>query len=259
MHPFDSDGVRICYVDIAPHDADTAPGRGEPVMLVHGFASTHAVNWVHTTWTNMLSRAGFRVIALDHRGHGQSEKLYEPAAYGPGIMAEDVRRLMDHLEIHRADVIGYSMGARITAQLAARYPFRVRSAVLGGLGIRLVKGTLFASGIAEAMDAPSLESLTDPMQRMFRSFAEQLGADLRALSACVKGSHIPFTQAEVAQMTMPVLIAAGTADPLATQAKELADMFPDGTLLEIPGRDHNRAVGDKVHKQGVLEFLASRP
>lgn len=259
MHHFDSGGVRICYVDIAPHDHDSAPGRGETVMLVHGFASTHAVNWVHTTWTNMLARSGFRVVALDHRGHGQSEKLYDSSQYGPAIMAEDVRRLMDHLDIHRADVIGYSMGARISAQLSATYPMRVRSAVLGGLGIRLVKGTLFATGIAEAMDAPSLDGLTDPMQRMFRSFAEQLGADLRALSACVKGSHIPFTMEQVKRMTMPVLIAAGTADPLATQAQELADLFPDGTLLEIPGRDHNRAVGDKVHKQGVLDFLASRP
>ena len=122
-----------------------------------------------------------------------------------------------------------------------------------------MEGTLFASGIAEAMDAPSLESLTDPMQRTFRSFADQIGADLRALSACVKGSHIPFSRAQVQQLTMPVLIAAGTADPLAQQARELAAMFPDGTLLEIPGRDHNRAVGDKVHKQGVLDFLASRP
>ncbi|MGL4495746.1 MAG: alpha/beta fold hydrolase, partial [Beijerinckiaceae bacterium] len=129
MHSFDSDGVRIEYIDVAPHDAGLEPGRGDPVMLVHGFASTHAVNWVHTTWTNLLARSGFRVIALDHRGHGRSEKLYDSALYGPAIMAEDVRRLMDHLDIPRADVIGYSMGARITAQLAAAYPFRVRSAV----------------------------------------------------------------------------------------------------------------------------------
>ncbi len=110
MQFFDSDGVRIAYIDFAP-----ASGAGDPVLLVHGFASNHAVNWVNTMWVKTLTRAGYRVIALDNRGHGQSEKLYEPAAYTPAVMAEDARRLLDHLGIERADVMGYSMGARIAA------------------------------------------------------------------------------------------------------------------------------------------------
>jgi pimeloyl-ACP methyl ester carboxylesterase len=259
MHRFSSDGVAIAYIDTAPHEA-VPPGDGGTVMLVHGFASTHQVNWVNTLWTATLGRAGFRIVALDHRGHGQSEKLYDPESYGPAVMAEDVRRLMDHLGIERADVIGYSMGARITAQLAVAHPARVRSAVLGGVGIRLVEGTMFADGIVEAMEARSLDDLAEPMQRAFRVFAEQLGGDLRALAACARGSHRqPLTSTQCAGVLAPVLVAAGTKDPLATGAGDLAALFPDGRLLDIPGRDHNLAVGDRVHKAGVVAFLAERP
>lgn len=258
MHRFSSDGVEIAFIDNPPHE-QVAPGHGDTVVLVHGFASTHAVNWVNTLWTTTLGRAGFRVVALDHRGHGQSQKLYDPALYGPAIMAEDVRRLMDHLEIERADVIGYSMGARITAQLAFAHGGRVRSATLGGLGMRLIEGTLFSTGITEAMDALSIDDVTDPFLRTFRAFADQLKADRKALSACVRGSHLPMTAAQCAAIAAPVLIAAGTKDPLANEPEKLAQLFSNADVLLIPGRDHNLAVGDKVHKQGVLDFLARRP
>ena len=131
MPSFQNDGVDIAYLD---------EGEGEPVVLVHGFASTKEVNWVNPGWVSTLTRAGRRVIALDNRGHGASAKLYDPAAYHSAVMAEDVRALLDHLGIARADVMGYSMGARIAAFLALAHPERVRSVVLGGLGIRLVDG-----------------------------------------------------------------------------------------------------------------------
>ena len=130
MQFFDSDGVRIAYIDVAP-----SQGPGDPVLLIHGFASTHAVNWVNTLWVKTLTGAGHRVIAFDNRGHGQSGKLYDPAAYHSSVMAEDARRLLDHLGVGRADVMGYSMGARITAHLALQHPDRVRSALIGGIGI----------------------------------------------------------------------------------------------------------------------------
>ena len=139
MHSFSSDGVRIAYIDVAPQGGPEAD-RGEPILLIHGFASNHAVNWVNTMWVTALSRAGRRVIALDNRGHGKSEKLYDPAAYDSYIMAEDAIRLLDHLDIARADVMGYSMGARISAHLALVHSERVRALLLGGLGIHLVEG-----------------------------------------------------------------------------------------------------------------------
>jgi pimeloyl-ACP methyl ester carboxylesterase len=254
MQSFSSGGVRIAFVDVPPET-----GAADPVVLVHGFASNHAVNWVNTLWVQALTRAGYRVIALDNRGHGQSEKLYRPEDYDSSVMAGDVRRLLDHLGIARADVMGYSMGARIAAHLAVIDPGRVRSLLLGGLGIRLVHGVGLPMNIADAMEVPSLDSLTDPMQRMFRAFAEQTKSDLKALAACIRGSRQTLTEQEVAEIRAPTLVSVGTADTVAGPAGELASLMPNARALDIPGRDHNLAVGDKAHKQGVLAFLAERP
>ena len=249
-----SAGVRIAYVDFA-----AAGGEGaDTVLLIHGFASNHAVNWVNTLWTKTLGAAGFRVVALDNRGHGQSQKLYEPALYHTTLMAGDALRLLDHLKIERADIMGYSMGARVAAHLALAEPARARSLMMGGLGIHLVEGVGLPLGIADAMEAPSADALADPMQRMFRLFAEQTKSDLRALAACIRGSRQVMSRAEVSSITTPTLIAVGTKDEVAGSAHALADLMPNARALDIPGRDHNLAVGDKVHKQGVLAFLAER-
>jgi pimeloyl-ACP methyl ester carboxylesterase len=174
-------------------------------------------------------------------------------------MAEDGRRLLDHLGIERADVMGYSMGARIAAHMAIASPDRMRSMLLGGLGIHLVEGVGLPLGIADAMEARSLDDLTDPMQRMFRAFADQNRSDLKALAACIRGSRQVLSRAEVASITLPTLVSVGTADDVSGSGQELAALMPNATALDIPGRDHNLAVGDKVHKQGVLDFLARRP
>jgi pimeloyl-ACP methyl ester carboxylesterase len=127
-----------------------------------GFASTHAVNWVFPQWVKSLTTAGRRVIAFDNRGHGRSEKIYDPAAYTTQIMAEDARAVLDHLDIEVADVMGYSMGARIAAFLAKAHKNRLRSMILGGLGHHLVDRGSLPPSIAEAMEAPALADLTDP-------------------------------------------------------------------------------------------------
>jgi pimeloyl-ACP methyl ester carboxylesterase len=254
MQFFSSDGVRIAYIDVPP-----ASGGGDPIVLVHGFASNHAVNWVVPMWVKTLTEAGYRVIALDDRGHGESEKLYRPEAYDTALMAEDVRRLLDHVGVERADVMGYSMGARITAFLSLQHPGRVRSAILGGLGAHLVEGVGLPIGIADAMEAPSADVLTDRTQRMFRVFAEHTKSDLKALAACIRGSRQVLSREEVGRIRVPTLVAVGTKDPIAGSPHELAAMMPDARALDIVGRDHNLAVGDKTHKQGVLAFLAERP
>jgi pimeloyl-ACP methyl ester carboxylesterase len=234
-------------------------GEGEPIVLVHGFASNKEINWVNPSWMTTLVRAGRRAIALDNRGHGQSSKLHDPAAYHSGLMAEDVRALLDHLGLERADVMGYSMGARITAFLALKHPARVRAAIFGGLGIRLVEGVGLPQSIAEALEAPSLRDVSDPMGQMFRSFAEQTKSDLRALAACIRGSRQVLSAADVARITAPVLVAVGTVDQVAGSPEELAALIPGARALPIPDRDHMLAVGDKVYKQGVLDFLNQRP
>jgi pimeloyl-ACP methyl ester carboxylesterase len=251
---FNSGGVSIAYVDIRPEQ-----GHADPILLIHGFASSHAVNWANTLWFKTLTHAGYRVVAFDNRGHGESEKLYRPEDYDSFVMADDARRLLDHLNIERADVMGYSMGARITAHLALKSPERMRSALLGGLGIHLVDGVGLPVAIADAMEAPSLDDLTDPMQRMFRAFAEQTKSDRKALAACIRGSRQSLTREQVGSITLPTLISVGTNDAVAGSGHELARLMPNAKVLDIPGRDHNLAVGDRVHKQGVVEFLAQRP
>lgn len=248
MQRFRHDDVEIAYLD---------EGEGEPIVLIHGFASNAAVNWVQPGWLAALK--GRRVIALDNRGHGASTKLYDPAAYHSSVMAGDVQALLDHLELERADVMGYSMGARIAAFFALEHRDRVRRAVFGGLGIRLVDGVGESERIAAALEAPTLADVQDPSARMFRAFAEQTKSDLRALAACVRGSRQTLTREEVKAITAPVLVAVGTKDTLAGSAQELAALLAHGRALDIPGRDHMLAVGDKVFKAAVLDFLAERP
>lgn len=250
MPSFRNGDVEIAYID---------EGEGQPIVLVHGFASTKEVNWVSTAWVSALTRAGRRVIALDNRGHGASGKLYDPADYHSSIMAEDVRALLDHLSLARADVMGYSMGARITAFLALKHADRMRSVILGGLGIRLVEGVGLPEDIALALEAPSLADVTDPTGRMFRMFAEQTKSDLRALAACMRGSRQTLSREEVARMAAPLLVAVGTNDNVAGSGSALAKLIPGARSLDIPGRDHMLAVGDKVYKEGVLSFLSARP
>ena len=250
MPVFQHDGVEISYFD---------EGEGEPIVLVHGFASNKEVNWVAPGWATTLTRAGRRVIALDDPGHGQSSKLYDPALYSTTLMAGDVRALLDHLGITRADVLGYSMGARITAFLAIDHPEAVRSAILGGLGIHLVEGVGPPTSIAAALEAPALHDVPDQQGRMFRAFAEQTRSDLKALAACIRGSRQTLTRAQVAGIRAPVLVAVGSKDDVAGSAQELAALIPRAHALDIPGRDHMLAVGDKVFKQGILDFLNQRP
>ena len=241
------DRVEIAFID---------EGEGEPIVLVHGFASNKEINWVVPGWVATLTGAGRRAIALDNRGHGASGKVYEPTAYHSAVMAEDVRALLDHLRLTRADVMGYSMGARITAFLALAHPDRVRTAVLGGLGFRLVEGVGLPDSIANALEASSLAEVRDPTAYMFRAFAEQTKSDLRALAACMRGSRQTLSPAEVGRIAVPVMVAVGEKDPIAGSPEALAALIPGAKALVIPGRDHMLAVGDRVFKSAVVEFLA---
>ncbi len=254
MDSFDSDGVRIAYIDVSP-----VSGRGDAVLLIHGFASNHAVNWVNTQWVRALTQAGYRTIALDNRGHGESEKLYDPDAYTSELMAADAVRLLDHLGIARAHVMGYSMGGRITAHVALDHASRVRSALIGGLGMHLVEGGGLPKGIAEALEAPPGTPAANPTAAAFRTFAEQTRSDLRALAACMRGSRQTLSRGELAQIEVPVLVSVGTLDTVAGSGPALAALLPDARSLVIEGKDHSTAVGARPHREGVLAFLAAQP
>src|SRR3954466_1239692 len=218
MPSFHHGAVEIAYLD---------EGEGDPIVLVHGFASTKNVNWVYPAWVSELRKDGRRVIALDNRGHGESSKLYDAAQYGIGTMAGDVSALMDHLQIARADIMGYSLGSRMTAELARLEPQRLRSAILGGIGIGLIEGGGPGENVATALEASSLEDVTDPVGRTFRAFADQTRSDRRALAACLRGSRRLMSRQEAAAIKVPVLIAVGTQDEIAGSAGTRGKIHPD--------------------------------
>jgi pimeloyl-ACP methyl ester carboxylesterase len=250
VHTFKSDGVEIAFID---------EGEGDPVLLIHGFASNVATNWVGPGWVKMLTEAGFRVIAYDNRGHGQSTTLYDPKDYGAPLMAEDVHRLLDHLRITRADVMGYSMGARISAFLAIAHPERVRSLVFAGLGINMVRGVAGTGPVARALEAGRIDEVTNQTARTFRAFAEQTRSDLKALAACIRSARAPITPEALGRLTCPVLVVVGEDDVIGGDPTALAALMPNARAFTVAGRDHMRAVGDKAYKAAVLEFLRTRP
>jgi len=250
VHTFDSNGVEIAYVD---------EGAGDPVLLIHGFASNVATNWIDTGWVQTLTAARRHVIAFDNRGHGRSAKLYSTDDYGAPLMAEDARRLLDHLNIETADIMGYSMGARISAFLAIAHPQRARSLVFAGLGFNMVRGVAGTGPVARALEAGSIDEVKNPTARTFRAFAEQTGSDLKALAACIRSARAPITADDLGRLTCPVLVAVGEKDVIGGSATGLAELIPGARALEIKGRDHMKAVGDRAYKEAVVEFLAQRP
>lgn len=248
MPDFDSDGVRLRYVL-------AGPDAGPPIVLVHGYCSDYELNWVGTRWQETLTNAGRLVIGLDCRGHGGSEKPHDPAAYARRTMAGDVVRLLDHLDVAEADVLGYSMGARIGLEAVVAHPDRLRRAVLGGLGSW--GGTDRSEIIARRMRGD--ESVTDPAAEMFYRFAAARPVnDLEALACCILGPQPALTDEQLAAVTVPVEIVVGDQDPIARGAPQLAARIARARYVTLAGRNHMNAVPARQFKDAALEFLDGR-
>jgi len=250
MPEFNSAGVGIAY---------EVHGEGKPILLIHGFASSGKINWIDTGWVQTLVDAGYQPITFDNRGHGASRKLYDAQLYFAHEMAEDARRLLDHLKIERAPVLGYSMGARIAAYLMLNHPERVSCGIWGGMGLNLISGLEDSEDIIEGLTAESLDQVTGRTARQFRIFADHNKADRPALAACMINSREPMKEADVRRITGPVLVAVGSEDDMAGSADALAAMLPNAEAFTIERRDHMRATGDKLFKAAALDFLARHP
>jgi pimeloyl-ACP methyl ester carboxylesterase len=242
---FDSAGVEIAY---------GVEGEGEPILLIHGFASNGRINWSATGWVRFLIERGRQVIAIDNRGHGFSQKLYDEAAYCASAMAGDARRLIEHLGHERMDVMGYSMGARICAVLAIRHPERVARVVLAGLAENMIRDLGRSEPIAAALEAVSVAEIADPGARAFRQFADLTGSDLKAMAACMRAT-LPVAAGDLATIRAPVLVVAGGDDALAGPVEPLVAAIADARGVTLPGSDHMRAVGDPAYKRAVADFL----
>ncbi|HEV2216121.1 MAG TPA: alpha/beta hydrolase [Candidatus Dormibacteraeota bacterium] len=241
---FDSDGVRLHY---EVH----GPDSGTPIVLVHGFASHYRLNWVGTRWQETLTGAGYHVIGLDCRGHGESDKPHDPRAYETTEMAADVRRLLDHLEIESAHYLGFSMGARIGIQCVLDFPSRLRKAVLGGVGIK--GASTQAQSIARALRGGALEN---PVAKSFYEFARaRPHNDLEALALCIVAISAPFDLALLEAVKTPILMVVGGSDELVSGAEDLVELMPTARLVIVPGRDHLGTVPAHEFKEAALAFL----
>jgi pimeloyl-ACP methyl ester carboxylesterase len=248
---FDSDGLRIAYEDV---------GEGPPTVLVHGFAASRESNWKRTGWVDRLTGVGRRVVALDCRGHGESDAPHDPAVYDTANMASDVLRLMDHVGLERADLMGYSMGGMIATRLLLDAPERFRRVVLAGIGGGTIRGRApDRSGVADALAAAGRTEEASELARGFRAFAESQGADLQALAAVMRAPRKPVDAARLADVKLPVLIVVGERDALVGDPQPLADAIPGAKLVTVPDKDHLTTVPDTRYKEAVLEFLDAAP
>ncbi len=200
---------------------------------------------------------GFRVIALDNRGHGNSQKFYTRTDYSLDIMSEDANQLLDYLEIEQAHVIGYSMGSRISSMLTMKYPHRVGRLILGGNGYGMIEGAGDWNPVRDGLLADSIEDISDLRARAFRRFADRTGGDKKALAACLMGVRQLFAEEQFAQIENPVLVAIGSEDDLAGSGQKLVDCMSNARFFSIPGRDHMRATADKTFRNEAAIFLQS--
>ena len=225
------------------------------IMLLHGFASTARINWETTGWITILNDAGYRCIAVDHRGHGKSTKFYKPNEYGPDIFAKDAIELLDHLEIEKCDVVGFSMGARITAWVCYQYANRVKHAVFGGMGIHMINPHRDYEPVAKAFETENPDNITDPAGQAFRRFADKTGSDRMALAACIRPSEKRITKEILKTINLPVLVVVGDQDEVGGSPHELAKLMPNATPVILKGLDHMKSSGDKEFKKHVVKFL----
>ena len=247
MATFVSDGLTLAY--------DHFPGDGRPVILIHGFSSNRGENWRRLGWYGAFERKRMRMAALDCRGHGESAKPHEPGAYTRAAMVGDVVALLDHLGSERADLIGYSMGARIALAAALAHPKRFPLVTLGGIGAKLFEPRPPGHPLAEAMEADDPETIADPMAKSFRRFADEQGEDRLALAALARAQDAPFTREDVAKLAMPVLVVAGSRDDLAGDPQALAACIPGARAVSLPGCDHFSAIPHALFKAAVFDFL----
>jgi len=250
MASFESQGLTIAFDDIG------GPGEGRPMILVHGFTSNRAENWRRLGWYGAFERRRMRTVALDLRGHGESAKPHDPALYGRAAMAGDILALMDHLEIPRAHILGFSMGARLALAAALKAPERFATLTLGGVGEKLFERREIAGNpMAEAMETDDVESIREPLLKSFRHFADDQKEDRFALAALTRAGDKPLIREDVAGLAVPVLVVAGARDDLAGDPEPLAKAFPDGRAVVIPGMDHFSIVGHALFKATVFDFL----
>lgn len=231
--------------------------EGDPtVVVVHGFASSARDNWVNTGWVRDLTRAGYRVLAVDQRGHGLSDKPHDPAAYRPRALAADIEVVLDTYLVDQAYYVGYSLGARVGWEVAQDFAGRIERVVLGGVpdGVPLARLDLDQVRTHIEDGTP----VSDPVTQNYIALAERVtGNDLRALLAIAEGMRSSRTvDPDPAHAPdQPVLFATGSKDAILEGSKALAAACAQGRFVEIPGRHHFNTPGARAFREAAIAFL----
>lgn len=243
------DGLRLATYDFGDPDAPA-------VVAVHGFASGAVLNWHASGWTRDLVRAGYRVLALDQRGHGASAKPHDPGAYSMELLVADVTTVIDTYLLDDAAFLGYSLGARVGWHTAEQLPGRISRAVLGGIPdadpMRRVRVDQAKAYIADG--TPVEDRVTNGYLTMA---ANVEGNDLGALVAMVEGMRDSIEPTPRNAPAQPLLMAAGSEDGIRDSAVRLAEAAPDATFFEIPARNHFNAPTSRAFRQEALRFLSA--
>lgn len=242
------DGVVIAF-----HEWNDSAG-GVPVVLHHGFAADTVSNWVTPSIVAKITETGRRVISIDARGHGLSGKPTESAAYADGAMVRDLGAMFDHLGLERVDLVGYSMGGYVVLDTATS-DARLRSVVIGGIGAQAIEGGMRSRAhVADALVVDDAATISDPIARGFREFAESTGGDRFALAAAMRAGSRVIEHPE--RVTVPALVLVGEFDELVQRPEDLAARIPGSCLVRVRGT-HNGVVLKDAFAQAILDFLTS--
>ncbi len=247
MKSFSSfDGVEIAY-DVL--------GEGDPVVMMHGFASDSRTNWLRPGVARAVIESGRQAVLLDARGHGESAKPRDVASYTGGAMVRDVVCLLDYLGLGAAHTVGYSMGSFTAVRLAAAEPHLV-SLVLGGIGLaQILDGHLDgAQEIATGLETESAESISDSRALAFRRFADATGSDRLALAAVQRAGDLLPAVDDLARIAVPSIVINGVDDSLAGSPRDLAAAIAGARWQSVPG-DHLSAVVKPEFRQALVNFL----
>lgn len=225
------------------------------VLAVHGFASSCRDNWVNTGWVRELLGAGFRVLGVDQRGHGASDRPHDAAQYTMDALVRDIEVVLDTYLIDTVRYLGYSLGARVGWHVAVELGDRIERAVLGGIPDGRPLGRL---DLAQARAfAERGEEVTDKVTRNYITLAERVpGNDLRAIIALAEGMRFGDADPDLGHPPQQrILFATGTEDAILEDSRRLAAAVPNGTFVEVPGRHHFNAPGSRDFRHAGVEFL----
>lgn len=226
--------------------------RTEPVLLVHGFASSFERNWREPGWVDLLNEAGREVIGVDLLGHGNAPRPHAPEAYA------DLDRGVEAVlpPEGTVDAIGFSLGAQMLLALAARRPERFGRLVLGGVGANVFLSR-DSDAVARAIETGEADP-DDGLARAFTQFAAGSGNDPLALAACLRRPAQALKRATLASVRCPVLVVLGDRD-FAGPPDPLVDALPVVRLVTLTGADHFGTPKDFRFIDAALDFLEAVP